>query len=410
MPKNGLYTTVIFGPTGAGKSQFCNFAQRDLENNINKVSNSLSSCTQDPQSNIFSRKGVDLEFIDTAGNNDSQNKDTENLEKVCQFLRNKNQIDYIILLLNYEDRLANNTREYIQTLGKIFTPREFYTHLCIIFTHLPPKETKKVKEKKKLNREEVSKIIKKMFNIKEKDYLPEVKVYFVNTEIDEDEDENKSFDEKSQLTLDLLIDQMKIDVSKYLPIDTTDLEISGVNAKLRQEEQEQKIKKLEEHIKNEEIRKKREEEEKLRLKKEIEKMEKDKEERKRKEKELQEMERKQEEERKRLKQIQEEAKKIEEENRKKEEAIRKLAEENKIDIQKLDDVIDGAGAFAAGAGIGGGLGVLMMIGGAALTCVCPVAGPALIAFGIGATVGGAAEAAAGGAVAGVAKIIKEAKK
>lgn len=326
MPKNGLYTTVIFGPTGAGKSQFCNFAQRDLENNINKVSISLSSCTQDPQSNIFRRKGVDLEFIDTAGNNDSQNKDTENLGKVCQFLRKKNQIDYIILLLNFEDRLGKNTREYIQTLGKIFTPKEFYTHLCIIFTHLPPKENKKVKEKKKLNREEVSKIIKNIFNIKEKDYLPEVKVYFINTEIDEDEDENKSFDEKSQLTVDLLIEQMKIDVSKYSPLDTTDLEISGVNAKLRQEEQEKRIKQLEEHIKNEEIRKKREEEEKLRLKKEIEKMEKDKEERKKKEKELQEIERKLEEERKRLKQMQEEAQKIEEENRKKEEAIRKLAE------------------------------------------------------------------------------------
>lgn len=410
MPKNGLYTTVIFGPTGAGKSQFCNFAQRDLENNINKVSISLSSCTQDPQSNIFRRKGVDLEFIDTAGNNDSQNKDTENLGKVCQFLRKKNQIDYIILLLNFEDRLGKNTREYIQTLGKIFTPKEFYTHLCIIFTHLPPKENKKVKEKKKLNREEVSKIIKNIFNIKEKDYLPEVKVYFINTEIDEDEDENKSFDEKSQLTVDLLIEQMKIDVSKYSPLDTTDLEISGVNAKLRQEEQEKRIKQLEEHIKNEEIRKKREEEEKLRLKKEIEKMEKDKEERKKKEKELQEIERKQEEERKRLKQMQEEAQKIEEENRKKEEAIRKLAEENKIDIEKLDCVIDVAGAFATGAGIGGGLGVLMMIGGAALTCVCPVAGPFVFAAGVGATVGGAGSAAAGGAVAGVAKIIKEVKK
>ena len=250
-----------------------------------------------------------------------------------------------------------------------------------------------------------------MFNIKEKDYLPEVKVYFINTEIDEDDDENKSFDEKSQLTVDLLIEQMKIDVSKYPPINTTDLEISGVNAKLRQEEQEKKIKQLEEHIKNEEIRKKREEEEKLRLKKEIEKMEKDKEERKRKEKELQEIERKQEEERKRLKQIQEEAKKSEEENRKKEEAIRKLAEENKIDIQKLDNVIDGAGGFAAMTGIGGaGIGGLMMIGGAALTCICPVAGPALVAYGIGVALGGAIDAAAAGTVAGVAKIIKEVKK
>ena len=34
MPKDGLYRAVVFGPTGSGKSQFCNFSQRDLENNI----------------------------------------------------------------------------------------------------------------------------------------------------------------------------------------------------------------------------------------------------------------------------------------------------------------------------------------------------------------------------------------
>ena len=63
-----------------------------------------------------------------------------------------------------------------------------------------------------------------MFNIKENDYLPEVKVYFLNTEIDEDDDDNKHFDEKSQLTIDLLIEQMKIDVNKYPPIITTNIE------------------------------------------------------------------------------------------------------------------------------------------------------------------------------------------
>lgn len=410
MPKNGLYTTVVFGPTGAGKSQFCNFAQKDLGNSINKVSNSLNSCTQDPQSNYFNRKGIDLELIDTAGSNDSQNRDIENLDKVCKYLNTKNQIDYIILLLNFEDRLSSNTREYIQTLGKIFTPKEFYTHLCIIFTHLPQKENKKVKEKKKLHKEEVSKILKEMFKIKEKDYLPEVKVYFLNTEIDEDEDENKSFDEKSQLTVDIIIEQMTIDVSNHAPINTTNLETSGINAKKREEEQLNRAKQLEEYIKNEEIRKKKDEEEKKRLRKEIEKRIKDDEERKRKEKELKEIERRQEEERKKLEKMQKEAQAKEEENRKKEEAIKKLASENKIDIQTLDNVIDGAGYFAAGAGIGAGAGVLLFIGGAALTCVCPVAGPFLMAFGIGAAGGGAAEAAIAGGVAGVTKIIKEVNK
>ena len=410
MPKDGLYITVVFGPTGAGKSQFCNFVQRDLENNINKVSMSLNSCTQEPQSNKFKRKGIELELIDTAGSNDSQNKDNENLEKVCNFLKVKAQIDYIILLLNFEDRLSNNTKEYIKTLGRIFTAKEFYTHLCIIFSHLPPKENKKVKEKKKLYKEEVSKTIREMFNIKENDYLPEVKVYFLNTEIDEDDDDNKHFDEKSQLTIDLLIEQMKIDVNKYPPIITTNLETSGENAKLRQQEQEKKIKELENFIKSEKQRKENEEKERQRLKKEIEKIKKDTEERKMKEKELKEIERKQEEERIRLKQIQEEARKKEEENRKREEAIRKIAEEHNIDIQRLDNVIDGAGIVAAGGGIGAGLGILAMIGGAALTCICPVAGPIVFSAGFGAATAGTAEAAISGAVAGITKVIKTIKE
>ena len=242
MPIGGKYITGIFGPTGGGKSQFCNFVQRDLQNKINKVSDSLDSCTQDPQSNYFKRKDIDLEFIDTAGSNDSGNNDIKNLTKVCDYLKKKNQIDHIILLLNYDNRLEKNTREYIQTLGKMFTPKEFYTHLSVVFTHLPEKENKKVKEKKELIKDEVCNILKEIFDIKPSDRLPQVNVYFVNTEIDEDDDGNKSFDEKSQLTVDLLIEYMKINVNRYPPIDTTNLEITGKNAKIRQEEQERKIK------------------------------------------------------------------------------------------------------------------------------------------------------------------------
>lgn len=93
------YRAIIIGPTGAGKSQFCNFVQRDTNNNINEVSESLSSCTQDPFSNNFTRQNTNLEFIDTAGSSDSSNNDQKNLEKLVNYLKIKKSIDYIILLL-----------------------------------------------------------------------------------------------------------------------------------------------------------------------------------------------------------------------------------------------------------------------------------------------------------------------
>ena len=393
---------VAFGPTGVGKSQFCNFVQRDLANKINKVSHSLNSCTKFPQSNYFKRKDIDLEFIDTAGSNDSGNNDIENLAKVCEYLKKKNEINHIILLLNYANRLEQDTREYIQTLGKMFTPKEFYTHLSVVFTHLPEKENKKVKEKKELIKDEVCNILKEIFDIKPSDRLPQVNVYFVNTEIDEDDDGNKSFDEKSQLTVDLLIEYMKINVNRYPPIDTTNLEITGKNAKIRQEEQERKIKELQEKIKQEELRREKERQKKIRLEDTIKNYKKIDEESKRKEKELNIRRKRQEEEKRKYK------RKIEDINKKKE-SLKKIDTKIK-EIKKLDNVIDDAGKIAASGGVVTGLGALMMIGGAALTCICPVAGPILFGAGLGYAGGGAAVTAGAGAVAGTTKIIKEVKK
>ena len=75
-------------PTGMGKSQFCNFVQKDITNSINKVSDSLNSCTQDPFSNNFKRNNVNYEFIDTAGSADSGGGDVENLKKISRLFKN----------------------------------------------------------------------------------------------------------------------------------------------------------------------------------------------------------------------------------------------------------------------------------------------------------------------------------
>ena len=116
---------LMVGPMGVGKSQLCNYIQNDYENRINKVSDSLESCTQDPKSNKFNRIGKNFDFIDTAGNNDSDEIDILNLEKLVNYLKRIKKIHYIILVLRFGERFTGDTKQYIEALGKIFTVREF---------------------------------------------------------------------------------------------------------------------------------------------------------------------------------------------------------------------------------------------------------------------------------------------
>lgn len=59
---DNIYRIVVVGPTGSGKSQLCNYVQKDLTNSINTVSDSLYSCTQDPKSNEFERIQTNFDF------------------------------------------------------------------------------------------------------------------------------------------------------------------------------------------------------------------------------------------------------------------------------------------------------------------------------------------------------------
>ena len=77
-----IFRIAVIGPTGAGKSQFCNFCLKDKTNKTYEVSNSLNSCTQDPFSTIpCERNNINIELIDSAGSSDSGDKDIENLKK-----------------------------------------------------------------------------------------------------------------------------------------------------------------------------------------------------------------------------------------------------------------------------------------------------------------------------------------
>ena len=199
------YKVLVIGPTGSGKSQFCNFVLKDKTNSKNKVRYSLQSCTSNPLSNEFERNGYKFEFIDTVGYSDSNDKDEENFENLVTFLKDKKSIDYILLLLKFGERITVETKKYLQTLNRIFVGNDFYSHLSVVFTKYPENPKKKEIEMKDKLSSGINSILKEVFNIKKEQILPEVKVYYLDTDINE---ETNEYIKKFQDTVDIILEQI----------------------------------------------------------------------------------------------------------------------------------------------------------------------------------------------------------
>ena len=350
MEGKDFYRAIVVGPTGAGKSQFCNFIQRDLSNSINKVSDDLDSCTKDPSSNIFIRNNIKYEFIDTAGSSDSSKDDIKNLETLINYIKKKEEIDYIVLLLKFGERMSGCTREYLNTLGKIFTADEFYKHLCVFFTKFPLKPKKKEIELKEKNIKEINRILKEIFEIEEKSPIPYIKVYHIDTDIDEDDN---AYDEISQNAIDIMMKQMGLDVDKFGSIDTKNFDITGKRIEIDKEENKKLKKMLEEEI----LKKEKEEEEKKRLQEEIKKM-KESDEKIKKEENLKVLLEKEKKERQKCEAILKKNQEIIQKHQERQKKIDEEASKKGVDISKLDDNID---YYIKGANILGGGGAISLV-------------------------------------------------
>ena len=222
---NKVIKTVLIGPTGAGKSQLCNFIHKDLTNSIYEVSNSLNSCTKEPKSTIVERQDIKLELIDTPGTSDSNNNDEENLKIITKYLRNGKELNQIFLVLSFHDRLSRITRDYLKILSWIFTPKQFMTNLIIIFTHYPDDPDEDDIEKYNILKKEVKEELDKIFEIPSEFPMPDIPVYFVNTKIFK-KNGNRFFDKNSQAAINDLIEELKLRISSvtYSIIDTKDLD------------------------------------------------------------------------------------------------------------------------------------------------------------------------------------------
>jgi myosin heavy subunit len=257
--ESNIYKIAVIGPTGSGKSQFCNFVLKDKTNTKYEVSASLNSCTQDPFSvDPFERNNIKIQIIDSAGSSDSGNKDIENLKKFVEYLRKQEELHYILLILKYETRVIGQTKQFIETLAQIFAPFEFFSHLSIVFTKSPmddeecddddeedKKEKNKIREQKKKYALEIGEILDKIFRIEDehKKLLEPNKAFFVDTIV-----KKNKFNEKSQKTVDIILDWMQFNLKKLGPINTKNLDYNEDSIKIRRnkemEELNKKIKEL----------------------------------------------------------------------------------------------------------------------------------------------------------------------
>ena len=397
-----LYRIIVLGPTGAGKSQFCNFAQRDLTNSVNLVSDSFDSCTWKPYSNFFRRNNINLELIDTPGNSDSSDNDIKNLETLIDYLRERKEIDHIILCLKFGERINKDTREYLNILGKIFTSIEFFSHLSVCFTKYPlyPSE-KEIKSKNKYILD-INELLKGIFKIDKNIQIPNVKVYFFDTEINE---YDNTYKEKFQDTLDIMLNQIILNSEYYHPIDTTNLDLTGINSKLKNDNLEKEMKELLKKIEQEEKRRKDEEREKIKLQNEIIKMKKDDNERKKKVEQMNRIIKMHEEQKKKNEEIIRKNQQINEEKEKKQKLIQEQAKKKNINIDDLDNSLTPT-KLAIGSGIATASTSILLFSGLAIFAINPVAGAIMATLGTFGTFGSGMVFIGSGIASLISKIIK----
>ncbi len=262
-----LIKIVLVGPTGAGKSQFCNFIHNDLTNSIYKVSNSLNSCTSTPQSSIIERQNIRLELIDSPGSSDSNNNDEENLKVLANYLQSKNEIHQILLILSFEDRLSKDTRQYLKILSWIFTPVQFMSNLIVIFTHYPKDPDEEDIEKFYQHKYEINEELNKIFDIPSeyKSKIPQIPVYHFNTKV-LNKNTSPHFEENSIKASNDLINDIKFRITSsfYKPINTTNLECDKDKILFKvEQERKELLNIIEELKKNKEKREKLQEESKI---------------------------------------------------------------------------------------------------------------------------------------------------
>ena len=132
--KNEHICFVLFGETGHGKSTLGNAL---LGKEFFKTNDTVQSVTKE----IYGCQGVDkssdLFVIDTPGINDTEGKDNEYLKNIAIYLKKRNDIKGIVIVLNFSLKTAvqKSAEKSFKTIFRIFKSKIICSHIIIAFTH-----------------------------------------------------------------------------------------------------------------------------------------------------------------------------------------------------------------------------------------------------------------------------------
>lgn len=131
---------VLLGVTGVGKSTLTNRLCGDTSSKGDegpaKTSSGCDSCTTDPKIIKCTRAGKSVYIVDSGGFADTERRDLDHTNNLCNFLKGSGGINTFVLLINF--KVPRWTPEFIDAIRayeEAFGP-ELYLHLIIVVTNV----------------------------------------------------------------------------------------------------------------------------------------------------------------------------------------------------------------------------------------------------------------------------------